>query len=365
MWKAAKEFSDESNLKYPSSFIFNNKSTTSAAYDNEDNSKFKSKMKELKNILKKKKIMSDMENQNIPKNINNSNNNTINNLSHNNNNESQFDGFDVINNINQENNLGNENIQNIPNIQNQDLFIQGQSTNIGNQTTKRITGTNLFITMHPNSEEEQNEEEGKIQKVDNKKKNQEYKYRNVPISFVKNFFKDLVKFINILIMNFNKENNRKIELLELINGNNYIHYNLINALNLLDFKAVEALSVRKSLVIKKKKTVLTEKELPNSKKVLSIYKETKKNRKIYEVIFVLDMTIRDLMKIYTNKEIPDEDFFKYFNRFDNYIKSLKKKNKKEKKIIKEIAEKYEENLKRKINDNSYKIGPKPGYLKEN
>ena len=75
------------------------------------------------------------------------------------------------------------------------------------------------------------------------------------------------------------------------------------------------------------------------------------------------MTIRDLMDIYRSDENP-EYFFKYFSRFDNYIDSLKKKNRKEKKKIKEIANNYEKILKKKIEDQPHKKGPKPKFYNE-
>lgn len=360
MCKKAKEFSGESYLNYSSTFIFKNNSNSSESSYNKNIDYFKPKIEEMNRENQKKEI-SNKENQDNLNNIN-----YINNISHdlrqnNDSNANQIDNSEVLNHVNQENNseIHFRDIQNNQNIQNQEIM-QHQNTNTANQTTRGITKTKIFNIIHPNSEEESNEGDDKI------KKGKNYSNRNRCDTLIRNFFKDLVRFINNLIIKFNeekcKEKGIEINQLEIINGNKYIHHNSINALFMLDLKAKDALSERQSLQKRDKNVELIVKDLPNKKAVKSIYEETNEDKKIYEVIFVLDMTIRDLMNIYLKKEIPEEDFFKYFSRFEDYIKS-RKITKKEKRILKEVGKEYEENLKKKIFEDEKKKGPKTGYQK--
>ena len=235
-WEKAKDFpSSTSYLKGPSSFLFNNNSSSLKSNDNKYLNNFLENLKEL-NRENEKKFKFKKENKDTNNNINTSIN-IVNNFSHNNDSKIiKIDNMDILNSFNQENNF-EINKEKPKNIQNQEKTMhRNQNSNLENKTTKETT-KEIFNIIHVNSEGESSEGEEIIEEENNNKNNQDYKNRNIPVRFVKNFFKDLVKFINILIRNFNKENNTKIESLKLINGENYIHHNLINRLHLLDVKA--------------------------------------------------------------------------------------------------------------------------------
>ena len=289
-------------------------------------------------IYKEKNAPKNQEEFNYLEEANNYNLNNIN------------QGDDVIQNIEDINGIK---IQKISDYANNQINIITQNL-IGMQSTGERTKLNIASGLNLINNK------GEIKIKEDEKELKEYQKRNYRVIFVKGFFHNLINFINVLIENFNKKNQTKIDYLDWTNGNIYIHERICNALYLLDRKVIDALSSRAELFkgkdgfIKPKKKIL-----PNKKLCYEIYKEKDEKMKIHEVIEVFDRKIKDLMDIYLNEVSPMQDHYKFFQRFEAYLNNPKNNiDKRKKKILIDVAYNYKSRLEEKITNHEHKRGSK-------
>ena len=182
-----------------------------------------------------------------------------------------------------------------------------------------------------------------IEKIEEKEK-KKIREDNKQISYVKRFFKELVKFINVLIEKFNNKRGKHINFYSIINTDNYIKHGSSDALELLEKKAYEVLSVE----------INGNRE--NIDLINSIIYADEENRN-EELVEVLNKTIKQLMDIYRNDNI-ENDFYKDFKRFKAHLDEFEKKPE-EKEILKNQGINYENILKQK------KENPQKGRHKKN
>ena len=93
----------------------------------------------------------------------------------------------------------------------------------------------------------------------------------------------------------------------------------------------------------------------NVKLIISIINENENQ----PLIKVLNKTIKELMDIYRDKIIPEEDYYQYFSRFKDYVKNWEGERRE---ILYEQGMNFEEITQEKI-DNHCKPGPKPKKIK--
>ena len=283
-------------------------------------------------------------------------------------NPEEFNNLEQANNImnlNDNINQGNDDIQNVENINEigKQNINANKEVNLVTQNTIGMQPTGASTTQKITSLNTQNNF-GKIKikpKIKQFKDLKEFEKRNYYKTFVKDFFRDLINFINVLIEKFNKKNNTNINCLKWKNGNIYCHANVYNELYLLDRKAIKALTSRAQLYKEKDGSIKAyTTPLPNKEICYNIYKEEDEKMKIHEVIAVFDTKIKDLMDIYLKKVFPQEDFYKSFQKYEEYLNNTENQIEEEKKeLLIEIGNSYKSKLKEKIDNPDNKRGPKP------
>ena len=291
----------------------------------------------------------------------NSNNqmNANNNYSNSNNFDNNFElnNLDAIPDNTDENNdaiINNfDNTQKVKNIQSKQPYFlvekkDSKNTSIANKSTKGIT----FTTKNTGNIIKKGEEP-KIEINDNnneEKKKREFDYRNYPDILLRNFFKDILKFIDSLIEeveNKNPERNRVSHL----NMNIYLEDRTQDKLEQLDKTLIYVLT---NINKEKKQNLINdnEKHLVNNSKLFSKYNKKECFINIYNV---LNLNIRKLLDIYLKKEIPKEKFYNKFHKFEDCDTYKKNKQKEE---LMNYAKNYEQKLKNKIENDNNKKGPK-------
>ena len=171
--------------------------------------------------------------------------------------------------------------------------------------------------------------------------------------YLRNFFDNLLGFIDYLIEKYYKNNNISPIPLKHINKNYIISYSADKQYNMLDTEAIDVLKIdiNNNKVIKDGK----EKEVESyNQKLSAIYEEEKKGI----ITSVLDEKIGYLMNIYLGEVIPEEDYYQHFVRFEEYLSNLKKDNdyKEKLKFVAEVQ--FRERLNIILFKNSNKRGRK-------
>ena len=258
---------------------------------------------------------------------------------------------------NQENNNNNNQINpennNINSINRRPIFgiIKDKRPNqtIANTTTRYTTNNNNGnVQIEKVKEKQKDENNNKIEGTFHDDRN----FRNI---YLRNFFDNLLGFIDYLIEDCYQNNIISPIPLRLIKKEYLLSHNAEEQYNMLDKKAIDFLKIdiNHYKVIKdgKEKDV----ELYN-KKLSSIYKG--ENDQEDKITSVLNKTIRDLMEVYNGKVIPKEDYYQHFVRFEEYLSNLKRDNDYKEQMRVVGKERFIKRLNIELFDNSEKKGPK-------
>ena len=257
---------------------------------------------------------------------------------------------------NQENNNNNNQINpennNINSINRRPIFgiIKDKRPNqtIANTTTRYTTSNkNGNVQIEKVKEKQKDENNNKIEGTFHDDRN----FRDI---YLRNFFDNLLGFIDYLIDDCYQNNIISPIPLRLIKKEYLLSYNAEGQYNMLDKKAIDFLKIDiNNKVIKdgKEKDV----ELYN-KKLSSIYKG--ENDQEDKITSVLNKTIRDLIEVYNEKVIPKEDYYQHFVRFEEYLSNLKRDNDYKEQMRMVGKERFIKRLNIELFDNSEKKGPK-------
>ena len=257
---------------------------------------------------------------------------------------------------NQENNNNNNQINpennNINSTNRRPIFgiIKDKRPNqtIANTTTRYTTSNkNGNVQIEKVKEKQKDENNNKIEGTFHDDRN----FRNI---YLRNFFDNLLGFIDYLIEDCYQNNIISPIPLRLIKKEYLILHNAEEQYNMLDKKAIDFLKIDiNDKVIKDGKE--KEVELYN-KKLSSIYKG--ENDQEDKITSVLNKTIRDLIEVYNEKVIPKEDYYQHFVRFEEYLSNLKRDNnyKEQMRIVGKVR--FIERLKIELFDNRNKKGRK-------
>jgi hypothetical protein len=269
----------------------------------------------------------------------------------NNNHEEGARNNQAINNLNNGNDNGNDN-----NINTKPLFKVDHKQQLENKTTRYTTNiTKAKIEKIENQKEEEKEEKEEKQEKkikDNTKQDSVYEDRNYPNIFIRNFFENLIDFINELIKISNKTKKTNIDFLLNINKKYFIKYGAKRKLEMLQKKAFDFLTIDLNDI----------KDQKDKENIVIFFIE--RLRKIYndpnnvEINSVLNKTIQELLDIYREKVETKEEFYIHFKRFkEHYNNTNKGEEYKEK--LKTAGEQFEEQVNELLNgNNDHKKGRK-------
>ena len=328
---------DNDNGKPSSFFLFSENSNSS----NSSNYRFISEQFDNKYIFQYDDSQNNIDifnNQAIQEINNNIERNSQSNQENNNNN----------NQINPENN----NINNNNNL-NKRLIFGITKEKRPNQTIANTTTG--FTTNNKNGNIQ------KIEKVEEKQKDVNnnkiegtfHGLRDFRDIYLRNFFDNLLGFIDYLIDDCYKNNIISPIPLRLIKKEYLLLHNAEEQYNMLDKKAINVLKIDINKVIKGGK----EKEVESyNQKLSAIYKG--ENDQKDKITSVLNKKIGYLMNIYLGEVIPEEDDYQHFVRFEEYLSNLKKDNdyKEKLKFVAEVQ--FRERLNIILFKNSNKRGRK-------
>ena len=242
---------------------------------------------------------------------------------------SPFGYFDIDNNefLHSEDEIfqNEKNIEIIENEKHKILFNVIKKDGI---KTEQSTKEKTYFIINKKNNINQLEEEPKNENINNSEnENQNIikdRFDNMRIVFKRHFFKDLLNFINKLIDNYNIINNKNIRKIKKIANKIYIRTLASHNLQLLELKIKDLFS----------------KNNDNIKTISSMINE---NYFIFNE--VLNMTVKELMDIYRNKNKDEKDYYKYFNRFDNCLEEIRNKKKNKGKKSEDEIEKEINNIK--------------------
>ena len=260
---------------------------------------------------------------------------------------------------NQENNNNNNQINpennNINSINRRPIFgiIKDKRPNqtIANITTRYTTSNkNGNVQIEKVKEKQKDENNNKIEGTFHDDRN----FRNI---YLRNFFDNLLGFIDYLIEDCYKNIIISPIPLKLIKKEYFILHNAEEQYNMLDKKAIDFLKIDiNNKVIKdgKEKDV----ELYNQKLLWSYKGENAQKEKLLQITSVLNKKIGYLMEVYLGKVIPEEDYYQHFVRFKEYLSNLKRDNDYKEKL-KNVAEvEFKERLNIVLFNDSHKRGRK-------
>ena len=267
--------------------------------------------------------------------------------------------------INQEINNNNENNQ--INTENNNINNINKRPNFGITKDKRpnqtiANRTTTFTTKAENGNIQ------KIEKVEEKEKQKDvnnnkiegtfHNSRNFRDIYLRNFFDNLLGFIDYLIEDCYQNNIISPIPLKLIKKEYIISRKAEEQYNMLDKKAIDVLKIdiNHYKVIKdgKEKDV----ELYNQKLLWSYKGENAQKEKLLQITSVLNKKIGYLMEVYLGKVIPEEDYYRHFVRFKEYLSNLKRDNDYKEKL-KNVAEvEFIERLNIVLFNDSHKRGRK-------
>ena len=278
-------------------------------------------------------------------NINHLNDNENDNDNNNDNNNGNDNGNDNYNdNVNDN---GNDNTNN-----KKSLFKVDHNQQIDNNTTRyttKITNTNIHRIEKIENQEEEDKKEIKIK--DNTKHDGAHVNRDFPDIFIRNFFENLIGFINQLIKISNEKKKTRIELLLNINKKYFLKFSAYDKLEMLKKKAKDFLTIDlKDIEDQKDKDDIF---ILFIERLRNIYNDPKNE----EINSVLNKTIQELLDIYREKVKPKEEFYIHFKRFKDHYNNIGK-GEEYKEKLKRAGDQFENDIKKKYN-NDQKPGPKP------
>ena len=221
------------------------------------------------------------------------------------------------------------------------LFNVMKTGKFENEMTSPSIKKTYFTTI-----KKDNQELIKVEETEDIKK-KKIRADDLRVSYMKSFFKSLVIFINNLIEIFNIKNGKNLNYFSINNNNLYIKHGANDIIEILKNKAKDVLSVESS-----------NGDNYNIKLIISIINENENK----PLIKVLNKTIKELMDIYRDKIIPEEDYYQYFPRFKDFVKNWKNLDEEKREVLIDQGMNFEEKIK-KIIDFDCKPGPKAKKIK--